>query len=175
MDKRAKDGLASHIATVRTEKAKATFCRTAPNGATMELSYELDELAADLSATSLQEGIAAICETEIEIMRQELTKLGEELASQLSDEGQDINLGRKWHDHDERVWEDTHSEFIVKGSSYHSREALSIPTHAAESRLVRAIIESAIGQREQSIRILYATILGDAQAKRSGLPKAQLS
>ena len=165
MESTHKDGRSPRIAIARTDKAEATFLRSSPNAAQIEIRYEVSGLAADLTGSSLQEGVAAICEREIAIMRRELTSLGEELVGQLSDDGDAINIKRNWHDRDTRTWKDARSAFYVMGSSYQSRETLAIPPRTADAHLVRSVIESTIAQREESIRITYAKILADAQVK----------
>jgi hypothetical protein len=100
-------------------------------------------------------------------MRETLGQLGEDLASQLDDEGNAPNVNRNWHDSDERTWDNRRTTFAVDPSRYKSTERISSSEKVSDAMLVSETVRQTIVQREEGIRKVYGQILSDATARRS--------
>ena len=162
-------------AEARTEDGRLAFRRVSGTSATLDLEYRTPEMRADLPGATLQAGVAALCEAEVEAMRGTLSRLGEELAGQLSAEGTDAPVKRRWSDQDERSWRDGRGSFVVRASRYTSSEHVRTVEGAADAPLVAEIVRQTIEQRESGIRTVYGQVLADAldargQAPQGGLP-----
>ena len=161
-DSRSADG----PVTVNTGDACGTFHRTGPSSARLELEYTTVDLEVAIEGDDITFGVQRLCEREIATMRAVLSGLGEEIAGQLSDEGKNPVVSRRWRDRDERDWLRTERTFVVWGARTRTLDHLEGYDGASDARLVREHVRLVIEQREQSILRLYRKILTDAEAER---------
>jgi hypothetical protein len=156
--------------SVRSEDGAVEFRRDCPTDAMLHIEYRNPEIAVELdgdSPESLQTAVEAACDTEIAHMRHSLRSLGDELSSQLSDEGRDLAIHQEFDDEDERTWLDRNTAFLVRPSVIESDIRLNGYEGASDAKLVKKTVEITIAQREDSIRTLYREILADAIAARA--------
>jgi hypothetical protein len=166
-------GRASGPVAVETATGKATFQRSDASLATLELEYRIPGLQVDLSRASLQEGVEAICQLEIRLVRDALRSLGGELAAQLSDEGTDPVIRRNGLHDEERTWQHQRTALIVDPTRHYTTDTLKGYKGASDQRIVEESVRLMIDQREQSIRQVYAQLLADVQAKREGIARQE--
>ena len=153
-----------------TENGTASFHRSGPSSAALELEYHVTGLQSPLADTSdraLAAGVARTCDDEIEAMRDSLRNLGEALSAQLSDKGKTPVIHQDSQDHDTRTWTDSRTEFHVDASVYQNETELTGYEGAADAQLVRQTVEITIQYRETAIRRMYDQVLEDATAKRA--------
>ena len=156
-------------ASAHSALGEARFERFDATSAELQLEYHisgLDAALADGSDAALAEGVADVCQQEIELMRATLLGLGQELAEQLSEVGRDPVTNQSTEDTDERTWLDRRSAIRIAPTVFHSESRLSGYEGVADAKLVRATVETAIAHREVSIRNVYRQVLEDATARR---------
>src|SRR4051812_45273590 len=100
-------GPAIETVQAETPEAKGKFQRSGPGLATLDLQYEVEGLGVRLPDGDIQAGVEALAQAEIASMRRSLGLLGEQLASQLRDQGTNPVVTRTWRDRDSRSWEVT--------------------------------------------------------------------
>src|SRR4051812_37404356 len=90
--------------TTQAAHGRASFVRSGPSRAFLEVEYRTPELHVDLSAATLEEGIEQVCEREVAGMRASLGDLGSARGEQLSDGGGEPLVRRRWTDREQRTW-----------------------------------------------------------------------
>ena len=156
-------------ASAHSALGEARFERFDATSAELQLEYHISGLEAALpdgSDAALAEGVADVCQTEIELMRATLLELGQELAEQLSEVGKAPVANQTTKETDERTWFDRRSAIHIAPTAFRSKCELSGYEGAADAKLVRGTIEIAIAHREVSIRKVYQQVLEDATARR---------
>ncbi len=169
-------------ASAHSALGEARFKRFDATSAELQLAYHisgLDAALADGSDPALAEGVADVCQQEIEVMRATLLELGQGLAEQLSDDGKAPVTDQTSEDTDERTWLDRRTAVHIAPTAWDSEYQLSGYEGVADAKLVRKTVEIAIVHREASIRKVYRQVLEDASARREatvqsrGLPSCQ--
>lgn len=145
---------------------RASFRRAGTASATLEIDYDVDAGTVSLPDGDLREGVADLCDREIDQMRETLSDLGEDLASQLSDDGKGVHVNRNWRNTEHRTWDDRLGSFTVDGSHTRTVERMNGCEGVSDVALVREYVRLLIGQREENIRGIYGQILRDASARR---------
>jgi hypothetical protein len=145
--------------TARTRNGEMSLERTGSTSLRLNVKYRVLERKAWIVDGVVQESVNALCEAEIESVRQLLAELGEELADQLSDEGSEPRLHRQYEDDDERAWNRKGNVFTVRGSVYESEEVINHSEEVSETALIQETVRLMIRQREEAIRNVYRDIL----------------
>lgn len=158
-------GWDSADASASTDGAAATFRRNG-SSASLTLEYDVDGGTADLDGDDLGKAIAELCREEVETMREKLTALGEELASQLNDDGRKAAVRRTWSDQWSRKWKDGGNSFSVEGAHTRMNDSISVAEGTSDASLVLETVAQFIDQRTQNIRSMYGTIMMDAYMRR---------
>lgn len=152
---------------VKTANGTATFQRQAEDRRMLRVEYHIPELYVALDGKPVEAGVEVACNEEILRMRTEMAGLGDALAEQLSDDGINPIVSRRWQNADERDWDAGDSAIRILASKTVLDEQLNGATQASDARLAQETLRLMIEQREANIRTLYQQILSDVRAKQS--------